>query len=70
MVELEDLTQQDRETLQKLLENHVDYTGSAKAKTILDAWPDSSNCFIKVMPTDYKRALELLAQQDEQEKIS
>lgn len=70
MVELEDLTQQDRETVQKLLENHVDYTGSAKAKTILDAWPDSSNCFIKVMPTDYKRALELLAQQDEQEKIS
>ena len=70
MVELEDLTQQDRETLQKLLENHVDYTGSVKAKTILDTWPDSSSCFIKVMPTDYKRALELLAQQDEQEKIS
>jgi glutamate synthase (NADPH/NADH) large chain len=67
MVELEDLTQQDIETVEKLLINHKDYTQSAKAQAILEDWPDSSKKFIKVMPTDYKRALEMLANQ-EQEK--
>ena len=67
MVELENLTQQDREAVEKLLVNHHDYTKSDKAKTILDDWPESSKKFIKVMPTDYKRALEMLANQ-EQEK--
>ena len=67
MVELEDLTQQDIETVEQLLHNHKDYTKSAKAAAILEDWPESSKKFIKVMPTDYKRALEMLAKQ-EQEK--
>ena len=67
MVELEDLTQQDRETVENLLINHKDYTKSEKAQAILSDWPESSKKFIKIMPTDYKRALEMLAQK-EQEK--
>jgi glutamate synthase (ferredoxin) len=68
MVELEDLTDQDRETVKSLLVNHNDYTSSSKAAGILKDWPDSSKNFIKVMPTDYKKALALLAAEKEQEQ--
>ena len=61
MVELEDLQKDDLESLQGLLQNHVDYTQSPKATAILNDWPQSSKKFIKVMPTDYKRALEMMA---------
>ncbi|MGC6478886.1 MAG: glutamate synthase large subunit [Flavobacteriaceae bacterium] len=69
MVELEDLTDQDRETLAGLLQKHSDYTKSPKANRILKDWPDSSKNFIKVMPTDYKKALEMLAN-SETEKMN
>ena len=68
MVELEDLTDQDRDTVHGLLNNHKDYTSSSKAASILKDWPDSSKNFIKVMPTDYKKALAMLAAQKEQEQ--
>ena len=61
MVELEDLQKSDLESLQELLQNHVDYTKSPKAIQILNDWSTSSKKFIKVMPTDYKRALEMMA---------
>lgn len=70
MVELEDLTDQDRETLQGLLQNHQDYTHSTKAQTILAQWPESSKNFIKVMPTDYKKALAQLAQENQTQKTT
>jgi glutamate synthase (ferredoxin) len=68
MVELEDLTDQDRDTVHQLLNNHKDYTSSSKAKSILSDWPESSKNFIKVMPTDYKKALAMLASEKEQEQ--
>ena len=68
MVELEDLQESDHKKLQGLLQNHLDYTKSPKAASILSNWPKSSKKFIKVMPTDYKRALEMMADQ-ESEKI-
>jgi glutamate synthase (ferredoxin) len=68
MVELEDLTDQDRDTVHGLLVNHKDYTSSSKAAEILKDWPDSSKNFIKVMPTDYKKALAMLAAQKKQEQ--
>ena len=69
MVELEDLEDSDRETLQELLQNHIDYTQSPKAKSILKDWPKSSKNFIKVMPTDYKRALAMLAKQELEKSV-
>ena len=68
MVELEDLTDQDRERVAHLLQNHIDYAKSAKAERILSGWPESSKKFIKVMPTDYKKALEMMAK-SETEKV-
>ena len=63
MVELEDLEKQDEETLFNSISNHFKYTESKKAKKILDSWSKEMKKFIKVMPTDYKRALQILAKE-------
>jgi glutamate synthase (ferredoxin) len=69
MVELENLQNNDHKTLYDLLQNHIDYTHSPKAKQIIEDWPKSSSNFIKVMPTDYKRALEIIAKQKTEKSI-
>ena len=69
MIELEDLGEDDLETLLGLLQNHLDYTMSSQASYILSDWPKSSKKFIKVMPTDYKRALEMMADQESEKTL-
>ena len=44
--------------LQSLVRNHLEYTGSATAKYILDDWENLSRKFVKVFPKDYQRVLE------------
>jgi len=44
--------------LKSLIKNHLDYTGSTVAKSVLDDWESALGQFVKVMPTDYKRVLE------------
>ena len=43
--------------LHELLARHHKYTGSTKAKTILDNWATYLPKFVKVMPVEYARAL-------------
>ena len=43
--------------LKKLIEKHLEYTGSEIAKSILSNWKQELGFFRKVMPTDYKRVL-------------
>ncbi|MDX9997440.1 MAG: glutamate synthase large subunit [Phenylobacterium sp.] len=47
----------DAERLKILIERHLLYTGSARAKAILDNWDAEVANFVKVMPKDYRRAL-------------
>ncbi len=56
-----DMTSHDEERLYQLVSNHAHFTGSAKAKTILENWADYRPKFRKVMPVEYKRALEEMA---------
>ena len=59
MVDLETIaTDDDDQTVKRLLKNHLRYTQSAVAQKILDRWDRSKEKFVKVMPTDYKRVLE------------
>ncbi|MDP3789473.1 MAG: glutamate synthase subunit alpha, partial [Candidatus Omnitrophota bacterium] len=58
MVALESLTEKDREVIRNLLYNHHKYTGSIKAKRVLDNLAGEAKKFIKVMPLEYKRILE------------
>jgi glutamate synthase (NADPH) large chain len=62
MVELEPITEpRDVEELQRLIDNHREYTGSTLAGRLLSDWENSLTKFKKVIPTDYKRALQELA---------
>src|SRR3989339_2024869 len=59
MVELEKLDKDDAFTVRLLLENHYRATASNRAKIILDSFADYEQQFVKVMPMEYKRILEL-----------
>ena len=54
---LKSMTKFDAERIYKLVQNHYSYTGSDKAKQILDNWDEFLPKFVKVMPVDYRRAL-------------
>ena len=54
---LADMSGHDEERLSQLLTNHLKYTGSPKAKQILDDWAGHRTKFVKVMPVEYRRAL-------------
>jgi glutamate synthase (NADPH/NADH) large chain len=52
-----DLLRFDAERLHVLIERHLMYTGSARARALLDNWDETLSRFVKVMPSDYARAL-------------
>jgi len=49
--------QTDETLLKKLLEDHHKWTGSLRARHIMDHWVESRAKFVKVFPNEYKRAL-------------
>ena len=51
----------DSALLKSLIENHAKFTGSQRAVEVLGNWPKWSRLFVKVMPTEYRRALTELA---------
>ncbi len=57
-----DMTRFDAERLHQLIENQARYTGSTRAKTILDDWDTYLPKFVKVMPVEFRRALEEIQQ--------
>jgi glutamate synthase domain-containing protein 2/glutamate synthase domain-containing protein 1/glutamate synthase domain-containing protein 3 len=58
LVALEPLEDEDAATLLALVEEHVERTGSPVAAGLLADWPAALASFVKVMPNDYRRALE------------
>jgi glutamate synthase (NADPH/NADH) large chain len=58
MVSLEELTQEDEEIIRMYVKNHAQFTNSAVAKVVLDNWEEVITQFVKVMPNDFKKALE------------
>ena len=66
LVEMENVeTKTDRAWLRRTLEAHVAYTGSAKAAKILADFEAYVPRFKKVIPTDYKEILRLIAENEE-----
>ena len=49
--------QTDEALLRKLLEDHHRWTGSKRARELLDDWAQARGKFVKVFPNEYKRAL-------------
>jgi glutamate synthase (ferredoxin) len=59
MVELNAVEEQsDMATLRLLIEAHSQFTDSAKARMVLDAWDSVIQKFVRVMPVAYKAVLE------------
>ena len=63
MIEFEDPSNQDLDLVKKLIENHFTYTSSKIAERFLNNWDKESKNFIKIMPTEYKLALEKMAKE-------
>lgn len=55
---MHDMTRYDTQRLRNLIEKHAHYTASSRAQAILKNWEDYLPKFVKVMPTDYRRALD------------
>ncbi|MFZ9893680.1 MAG: glutamate synthase-related protein, partial [Burkholderiaceae bacterium] len=66
MVALETLPDRDDALVKKLIEDHHRWTGSRRARDILDHWGSARAKFVKVFPNEYRRALAEL----EQKKLS
>jgi glutamate synthase domain-containing protein 3 len=57
-VDLEPLFErEDILLLESLIRKHVEYTGSALARRMLDNWTETLKDFVKVFPHEYKRVL-------------
>ena len=55
-----DMTRHDAERLRELVAQHLKWTGSPRAKAILDDWETWRPKFVKVMPIEYRKALEAM----------
>ena len=58
LVSLETLEDDDAATLRALVQEHGRRTGSPVAERLLAGWAKALATFVKVMPNDYRRALE------------
>ncbi|WP_405565462.1 glutamate synthase large subunit [Polaribacter sp. Asnod6-C07] len=59
-IEFEEISNEDATDLKATIEKHVLFTDSDKGANLLADWDTSLTNFVKVMPTEYKRALERL----------
>jgi len=60
---MHDLTRHDEMRLKTLIESHRRHTGSAKADAILGDWDKYRHRFVKVMPVEYRKALQQMQDQ-------
>ena len=68
MVDLESVWHdEDKDLLHKLITKHHQATASKRAKWILENWPNMVGRFVKVMPIDYRKALERLKDREQRE---
>ncbi|MEX0268432.1 glutamate synthase large subunit [Leptolyngbyaceae cyanobacterium UHCC 1019] len=62
MVGLETLSDPEEiADLRQLIQQHIDYTASPKATQVIANWEATVPQFVKVMPKDYKRVLQAIA---------
>ena len=62
LVEIEDLAEDEVTWLGEQLATHVALTGSRVAADLLDDFPRTALRFVRIMPRDYKRVLDLRAE--------
>lgn len=58
MVHVEEMSDRDRRLVRRMVENHLEYTGSDRAREVLDRWDSFVDSFVKVMPDAYAEVVE------------
>ena len=62
MVDLDSLDEADVEWLREMIQAHVDATDSPVGQRILADWENELKNFTKVMPRDFKKVLQAIAE--------
>jgi glutamate synthase (NADPH/NADH) large chain len=62
MVDLDEMDDEDIDFLRAMITAHVDATDSAVGQRILADWDNHMKNFVKVMPRDFKRVLQAIAE--------
>ena len=57
MVDLEHMDPEEADEVGAMIQDHLDATGSERARAVLRRWDEMAPRFVKVMPKDYKRML-------------
>jgi len=65
-----DMTRYDALRLRRLIDKHAHHTGSSMAQAVLDNWNETLPKFVKVMPVDYRRALQEMKRAQTDERIA
>jgi glutamate synthase (NADPH/NADH) large chain len=65
-VEIDHVAQSDARILRTLIQRHLHYTGSERARVILQNFDIYLPKFVKIMPVEYRRALAEMAAAQEQ----
>jgi glutamate synthase (NADPH) large chain len=65
MVDLESIwREEDQNILRDLVTRHHQWTGSEQARRLLENWREVVGKFVKVMPTEYRKALEKMRERE------
>jgi len=64
---MHDLSRHDAMRLKRMIETHQRYTGSTRAAEILANWDEFRSRFVKVMPVEYRKALQKMQLQVSEE---
>ena len=59
----------DEQELRRLIEAHVEFTQSMRGQSILNEWDKRLMEFVRVIPSDYKKALERTARAEDQRPL-
>jgi glutamate synthase (ferredoxin) len=67
MVDIESLEGgEETSRVRGMIERHGQFTGSARAKHVLENWDDIVSKFVRIMPKDFKRAIASLQRAHDQ----
>jgi glutamate synthase (NADPH/NADH) large chain len=70
MVHVEPTDERDEGLVRRMVQNHYEYTGSEKAKEVLENWDEYFEDFVKVMPDPYARVVEERMEEGEDIRVS
>jgi glutamate synthase (ferredoxin) len=61
MVAIGAVPEQELQVVRRMVERHVELTGSSLGRRVLERWPETARKLVRVMPNDYRRMLEAQA---------